>query len=259
MGNGTVRALTFNVRYDADYDDEHAWETRKELVASTIRLHRPDIVGLQEPLDHQLDYINDATPNLEWVGAGRVDGESAGEYSPIGFRADRFDLIETGTFWLSETPSIPGNKDWGASRPRIVTWGELLPKGSTPRLFHFNTHFDHDSERARVESAHLLRDKISEIAGTTQVVVTGDLNCEESAEPYRVLTENTLADAFYTSKYPHHGPTRTFERFDGPLDSKIDYIFTTDDINVVQHGTLYDRDDDGVPSDHLPIVADIRC
>jgi endonuclease/exonuclease/phosphatase family metal-dependent hydrolase len=259
MQNDAVRVLTFNVRYDADYDeDEQAWENRKELVASTIRFHRPDIVGLQEPLDHQLNYIGDETPDLEWVGVGRADGESAGEYSPIGFRADRFDLVDTGTFWLSETPSTPGNKDWGAFRPRIVTWAALRPSGSSPRFFHFNTHFDHDSERARVESARLLRDKVSEVVETAPGVVTGDLNCEESAEPYKILTEDSLVDAFYASKHPHHGPTVTFERFDGPPDRKIDYILATDDLNVVQHGTLCDRNDDGIPSDHLPLVADIE-
>ncbi|NEU59111.1 endonuclease/exonuclease/phosphatase family protein [Halorussus sp. MSC15.2] len=256
------RVMSFNVRYDTDSDGEHAWPERKEMVASVLRFHKPDLVGLQEPLKHQLDYIDGQTPGIEWVGVGRADGDTKGEHVPIGYRPSRFELLDTSTFWLSESPTVAGSVGWNAARPRIVTWAKLRDTESQTRFYLFNTHLDHRGDTARVESARLLRRRASDIAGSDPVVVTGDLNCTKSDGPYRELTAEEqsgwqLFDAKRESENGHYGPTVTFDAFEGEPDAKIDYVFATDDVSVYQHGIVRERWDDRPPSDHFPVLADV--
>lgn len=269
-----LRAMTFNVRLDTERDGEQAWPARRERVASTIRFHRPAVVGLQEPLEHQFDFLREQLPGYDWVGVGRLDGESAGEYGPLGFDADRFDHVAHGTFWLSETPEVSGSKSWGASWPRMATWAVLDDSRTGRRLVACNTHFDHESERARVESARLVRTRlgdvvVDEFAGEgvavddVPVVLLGDFNCVAGSEPYDVLTADDpetglrLFDAQFRSDHGHHGPSVTFNRFQGPTE-KIDFVFVTGNAGVFQHGVVSETWDGGPPSDHAPVVADLR-
>ena len=258
----TVRVMTFNVRYDTAEDGDLAWPHRKEHVASVIRFHRPDVVGLQEPLEHQLDYLQEQLPAYDWVGVGRIDGETEGEHGPVGFRRDRFSLRDHNTFWLSETPHVTGSKHPEASYPRMATWVELHDERAGATFVACNTHFEHRSARAREESAHLLRRRLTDVAGDLPTVVVGDLNCTEDDPPYRVLTTvegdgRRLYDAQYHAIYGHHGPTLTFNRFDGET-KKIDYVFVTEGVSAVQHAVVADHWDGEPPSDHAPVVADVR-
>lgn len=258
-----VRVMSFNVRYDEPQDKENAWPNRKALVASMIRFHHADLVGVQEALARQLKDLEKLLPDYSWVGVGRADGKAAGEYSAILFRKSRFKHLESSTFWLSETPRVP-SAGWDAGYPRIVTWARFRDSQSGKIFFHFNTHFDHRGERARTESARLLLDQIRQIARDLPVVVTGDFNFTESSEGYELLTgknsqkPSALRDGRYLSQHGHHGPTSTFNEFKALVPGKkIDYVFVQGTIRVMQHGVLSDTWDGRFPSDHLPVVAEI--
>lgn len=241
--------MSFNVRLDTPADGDDAWPRRRDFVASTIRVHRPDIVGLQEPLEHQIDYLRSALPAYQWVGVGRLGGTD-GEYCPVGYRGDRFERLNSGTFWLSETPSDPGSVGWDAEHPRIVTWINLRDRDGT-RFRFCNTHFDHSGEHARRESAALLAER----SGESPVVVTGDLNCEPDSPPHRRLADD-FCDTRASADHGHHGPDGTFHRFDGEATARLDYVFVRG-MGVRQHATLTDRRGRHYPSDHFPVVAEL--
>lgn len=262
-----IRVMTFNVRYDEPRDNANAWPNRKELVASMIRFHNADLVGVQEALKRQLEDLDTLLPEYSRVGVGRADGKTGGEYSAILYRKTRFESLESSTFWLSETPNVP-SPGWDAAYPRIVTWAKFKDLKTGKIFFHFNTHFDHRGVRARKESARLLLNRISQTGGELPVVVTGDFNFTESSEGYQLLTgknsgesvssKSVLRDTRYSSPHGHHGPTSTFNEFKALVPGmKIDYVFVKGSIRVIQHGVLSDTWDGRFPSDHLPVLAEI--
>jgi len=262
-----IRVMTFNIRYDEPRDRANAWPNRRELVASMIRFHQADLVGVQEALERQMGDLEKLLPDYAWVGVGREDGKAGGEFSAILYRKSRFRSLENSTFWLSETPDVP-SKSWDTAYPRIVTWIKLKDTTTGNLFFHFNTHFDHRGVRAREESARLLLKRINAIAGQLPVVVTGDFNFNESSKGYQILTgkapekevgsKDSLRDARYLSQHGHHGSTSTFNEFKALIpDMKIDYVLVKGSVRVLQHGTLSDTWDGRFPSDHLPVLAEI--
>lgn len=259
VADSTLRVMTFNIRYDNPGDGAHAWPHRKERVASVIRFHEADLVGLQEALKGQIDDLAALLPDYAWIGVGRDDGAAAGEFSPLFYRKDRFDLVEHATFWLSETPGVAGSQGWDAALPRVVTWGRFRDKATGTEFFLFNTHFDHRGARARTESARLLRAQIDALAGDAPVVVTGDFNAEPTTEAYRVMTAG-LDDARLRSLTPPHGPDETFWGFTvetGEEGRRIDYIFVKPGVRVRRYGVLTDHWNGHFPSDHLPVLAEV--
>ncbi len=261
-----MRVMSFNIRFDNPDDGPDAWPHRKDFVASMFRFHQNDLVGTQEGLINQLEDLDEMLSEFTWVGVGRDAGDERGEFCAIYYRTDRFNLIEDGTFWLSETPDEPGSQGWDAALPRIVTWARLFDKKNDQAFIVFNTHFDHRGEEARRQSSKLILEKIGELAGEDPVIVMGDLNAVEEQDPYKILAEAArgpfeieLFDGFYHSKYGHHGPTSTWNAFERIYpDRRIDYIFVDSNFSVIQHGILADIRDGRFPSDHLPVVADIE-
>lgn len=262
-----IRVMTFNIRYDEPRDKENAWPNRKEMVASMIRFHQADLVGVQEALERQMSDLERLLPDYAWVGVGRSDGKAGGEFSAIIYRKARFSRLESSTFWLSETPDVPST-GWDAAYPRIVTWIKLKDTNTGKLFFHFNTHLDHRGVRAREESAGLLLKRINTISGPLPVVVTGDFNFNESSKGYQILTgkiqekeigpKDSLRDARYLSQHGHHGSTSTFNEFKALIpDMTIDYVLVKGPVRVLQHGTLSDTWDGRFPSDHLPVLAEI--
>ncbi len=264
-GEYPIRIMTFNIRFDNPDDGPDAWPYRKDFVASMFRFHQNDIVGTQEGMHHQLVELDKMLPEFEWVGVGRDAGDERGEFCAIYYRPDRFELIEEDTFWLSETPEVPGSMGWDTAITRITTWARFYDKKNDRRLIVFNTHYDHRGEVARVESSKLILQKIKELANGDPVVFIGDLNTTENDEPYKIITkpdpesaEPNLFDGFYHSVHGHHGPTSTWNAFERIFpDRRIDYIFVDSNLTVKQHGVLADIRDGHFPSDHLPVVADI--
>jgi endonuclease/exonuclease/phosphatase family metal-dependent hydrolase len=258
-----LRVMAFNIRYDNPRDGDNAWPHRKDLAASMLRLHRPDVVGMQEALAGQVEDLAARLPDFAWVGVGRDDGATRGEFAAVFYRRARLTPLENGTFWLSETPAIPGSMGWDAHCVRTVTWGRFRDNATGGPFLFLNTHFDHAGKRARRESALMLLDRVHALAGAAPVVVTGDLNCTEASATYRLLTQGRSAadfrlhDAKVQAETPHHGPTGTFHAFTGVLRARIDYIFVSKNVRVLRHATLADHRDGRYPSDHMPVVADV--
>lgn len=279
-----LTVMTFNIRYGTARDGENSWPLRRELVFGVIAGHAPDIVGVQEALRFQLDEIREELPAYAETGVGRDDGRTAGEYSAILYRRDRFSALEGGTFWLSETPEVPGSMTWGNRIPRICTWVRLReragvgPGGGGRTFYVFNVHLDHQSEDSRRRSAEMLA---ARIAGrdhpSDAVIVTGDFNCGEQSAAIRLLTGagvsqgvrapegwRGLIDAFRAVN-PPVGGEGTFHAFTGATDGeRIDHILVgagsghADTVEVI--GAEIDRRGRGGrwPSDHFPVVAKIR-
>lgn len=254
--------MTFNIRYDEPRDGVNAWANRKEKVADVIRFHKADLVGVQEALNSQLHDLETLLPQFAWCGVGRTDGRSGGEYSAILYRRSRFQLLKTETFWLSETPDKVGSVGWDAALPRIVTWARFRDRITGKTFTHFNTHFDHRGEKARIESARLIVGKIASIAGKLPFALTGDLNVVEASDAYRAMAMESnsprLADAKYASTNRHFGGDSTFNEFkELQPGRKIDYIFVSPATRVSEHGILSDRWNGLWASDHLPVLAEI--
>jgi endonuclease/exonuclease/phosphatase family metal-dependent hydrolase len=258
-----LRVMTFNIRYDNARDGVNAWPNRKDWVASLIRFHAADAVGVQEALLRQLADLDARLPGWSRVGVGRADGREAGEFSAILYRTDRLELLESGTFWLSPTPEVAGSKGWDAAIERIATWARFRDRRTGCRYLHVNTHFDHIGEQARQESARLIRRRVPTLAGGLPVIVTGDLNSLPSSGAYRIFTRDTipdaiapLADAYAVSRTGHYGPSSSWTEFKA-IDPghRIDYLMVSPGIEVLSHGVLTDSWDGRFPSDHMPVLA----
>lgn len=254
-----IRVMTFNIKYDKPSDSIYSWNGRRDKVFRVFRSEQPDIIGIQEGLHHQLEDIRSVFPEYGLAGVGREDGKTKGEYAAILFRTDRFTLVRTSSFWLSETPAVPGSISWNAACTRIVTWVELHDRNAQRSLFFFNTHFDHMSEQARVNSARLLLDSIQAIAGTIPVIVTGDFNSTMDDEACRTLAAQ-LDECRKTAK-PRDAFHTSFIVFpaDTSRNEVIDHVFLSRNTFDIQRYTINLYQEEGkYPSDHLPVQVEIK-
>lgn len=249
----SFRVLSYNVRHAALDADEGAWERRRrDGVAGTLRIRRPDVLALQEAGPEQLGSISERVPGYAFAGAG----ERTGEYNPVGYRTANWTLSDCEVRWLAADPDavVAG---WDAVHPRVATVARFLHEDGLGFTL-FNVHFDHQGEQAATESAQLICEWVADTAGP--VVVAGDLNCTPATEPYRILTDGSrLADAREVARHGHHGPNVTFTGYHPPpTGRRLDYLFVTDEFEVVQHATCPDLDREGLfPADHLPLLVDL--
>ncbi len=254
----TFNVATFNLRLDTPNDGENAWPKRKELVKGLIRFHDLDLIGTQEGFKHQLEGILELG-GYAYAGGGRDDGKDAGEHSAIIYRTTRFELLEHGDFWFSETPEVPG-KGWDATCcNRICSWAKFRDQQSRKTFFLFNVHFDHQGKEARKNSSLLLIEKINRIAGKKRVFVTGDFNATPESEPIRIICDaGILHDSYRVTQTPPYGTEGTFNAFrpDAPMKDRFDYIWVTPDITVKKYGVLNDVPYGRFPSDHFPVVIE---
>jgi endonuclease/exonuclease/phosphatase family metal-dependent hydrolase len=250
--------MSFNVRYGTAQDGENAWPHRRELLLAAVIGQDPDILGVQEALRFQLDALEQALPGHALRGVGRDDGRSAGEYSALLVRRARFDIDTSGTFWLSDTPDVPGSASWGNRITRISTWAVLRDRRTGARLAVFNTHLDHESQAARERGAGLIIERIGQYAPGVPVLVLGDLNVGEDnpalgrflaagfVDTYRVIDPDSAGDG-------------TFSGFRGDsTGAKIDYILARGEWVVEAADILRRRGGTRDPSDHFPVVATLR-
>ncbi len=259
----SFRVMSFNIRYDNPHDGEHAWPNRREKVVSVIRYHKSELFGVQEALKHQVHELQYYFPKYKWFGVGRDNGNDQGEYAAIFYDSTRFEFIDGGNFWLSDTPDIIGSKGWDAALPRIATWVKLKDLETKTEFYFFNTHFDHQGTIARIESAKLITRKISEIAGDNPVILGGDFNSFDYAGPYQQIVfwdnPDRLEDCYKLATYGHLGPTTTYISFEPQFEEghRIDFLFVKGKVRVLHHVIIADHWDGFYPSDHLPILAEI--
>jgi endonuclease/exonuclease/phosphatase family metal-dependent hydrolase len=260
-GGNDVKVMTLNIRYDNPGDSIYAWSGRAQQICNFIIDEKPDILGAQEVLWNQYMVLDSVLTEYSSVGVGRDDGARGGEMNPIFFRKDRFDLVRKITFWLSDTPEIPGSRGWGASLPRIVTWMELVDKNSHKHFFCFNTHFAHDSDSARLMSSKVLLNEVSKIAEGFPFVITGDFNMPPASAGYLVLTglyESVplFKDSYIITEKKLSGPISTFNGFsDKPKAGRIDYIFVKNGMKVREYRTIIKKENGIYISDHWPVEA----
>lgn len=250
-----ITVASYNLRYNNKGDGENAWPNRKEKVKGLIQFHEFDLFGTQEALRDQLDDIAELN-EFAFVGAGRDDGKAAGEHSAIFYRKARFKVLDSGNFWLSETPDKPG-KGWDATCcNRICSWAKFADQTTGKSFYFFNVHFDHQGVVARRESGKLMVERIRKIAGNEPVIFTGDFNSTPDTEQIKTI-QTLVSDAYQATKRPPYGPIGTFSgfKFDAPFNDRIDYIFASKQIDVLKYGVLTDAQDQRYPSDHLPVVA----
>lgn len=257
----SLRVATYNIRLKLDSDTArgNGWDTRKEQVLALIRFHDFELIGFQEVLKPQLDDLAACT-EFGFVGVGRDDGQAAGEHAPIFYRKDRFRLLDSGTFWLSETPDRV-SFGWDATKyRRICTWARLEDL-RTGKVFQvWNAHFDHEAVLARRNAASLILARVREVTKQgIPVIVMGDLNATPDSEPYRILAAG-LRDTRPLSSLPSYGPEGTFNAFDydKPALDRIDHLFVSEGVRVLRHGTLTDAVNRRFPSDHFPVMTELQ-
>lgn len=256
--------MTFNIRLHTKADSLNAWPYRKDNVASQILFHDVHLLGVQEALHDQMTDLKDRLPQYKYVGGGRDDGKQKGEYSAIFYDTTRLQALQSKTFWLSLTPEVPGSKSWDAAITRIVTWAKFKDRKTGKTFFAFNTHFDHMGKEARRESAKLLLQNVSSIAGKTPAIITGDFNAKPTDEPIQVIVDKSnplhLINAKEVSATPHYGPVGTFNGF-GPRerdDQPIDYIFLKGRWKVAKHATISQTWGGRFASDHFAVLTTVR-
>lgn len=258
-----VRLATFNIRYDNPEDSMNNWKYRKDNVCKFIHEKQLDVFGMQEVLNNQLQDLLACLSEYSYVGVGRDDGKTLGEYAPVFYRADKYDLLDSNTFWLSENPDSIGKLGWDAACTRIATWAKLKDKATGKEFLMVNTHFDHVGTEARRNSALLIIEKIKEIAGDQPAIMTGDFNVSEKWEAYQTMTTNefVLKDAWKIAQ-KKTGPEFTFHDFGRvPANEreKIDFIFVTPQVTVVDAEVVSgELNDSTYLSDHNPHFADLE-
>ncbi len=259
-----LNVMSFNIRYDNPDDSLNNWQYRKERVANAILFYDADILGTQEVLHNQMIDLKQLLPGYESIGVGREDGKEKGEYSALFYKKDRFTVIESGYFWLSETPELAGSKGWDGACERIATWVKLKDKKSGKEMLTFNTHLDHVGVVARREGVSLILNKIAELGKGLPVILTGDFNAEPESEVIKQIINTTdekyLIDSRSVSPLVY-GPSWSFHDFGKiPFEKRplIDYIFVSKEIEVLKYGVLAETENNNFLSDHAPILATIK-
>jgi len=259
--------MTFNIRTANGRDGENAWPHRRELVAETIQRRSPHVVGLQEVVAEQIEYLEETLQDYRWLGVDRGlnGGNGPSEYTPIFYRHAELSPIESGNFWLSSTPDRPPEiRDSRGRRRRvgrIVTWARFhhLPTGR--RVYVFNTHFTIRPGERQLESANLIADRVAALPERSVVIVTGDFNAPaEDSETWRAATSSGLLDAWVVAD-ERRGPEFTLSEFGPPVDwdmGRIDWILVGGPITVRTAETILDNDAGRYPSDHYPVTARVE-
>ena len=262
-----LKVMSFNIRYGAARDGENHWDHRANLVAETIQVFDPDLLGTQEVLKFQAEFLQQQLPGYAFHGVGRQDGTEEGEYVPVMYRKSRFELVDSGFYWLSETPDVAGSKSWDSSLPRMASWVQLRDRKANNAEFVFiNTHFDHRGQTARLESARLIRRHVEKLQQQNiPVVVVGDFNTNEDGKPYQALLNGSDGDGIslvdtYRQSHPQRSKRESsFGSWTGDREgSRIDWILHSPEFKTLVSTINYTNADGRYPSDHYPVQAVLR-
>jgi endonuclease/exonuclease/phosphatase family metal-dependent hydrolase len=255
----SLKAMTYNIRLDVASDGINAWPLRKDFFASQIQFYEPDILGVQEAMPHQVEDLEQLLPQYKQVGMGR-EGVGKGESSNIFYKKEMFKVLQTSTFWLSETPELI-SMGWDAACHRVCTYA-LFQEVKTNQLFWvFNTHLDHIGNQARTKGLELILSKIKQLNTKNQaVILMGDFNSEPHEERI-VALKKMMNDTRDISMNKPFGPSGTFNNFEHntAVTALIDYIFIAkkSNLKVKKYAILSDSKDLKYPSDHLPVYVEL--
>ncbi|NRD18628.1 endonuclease/exonuclease/phosphatase family protein [Winogradskyella eckloniae] len=250
--------MSYNIKLDYPKVGENSWENRKPFFINQIKFYEPDVMGVQEAMPNQMKAIDSLLINYSYVGVGRDDGKNEGEFSAIFYKSDKFNVINSGTFWLSQTPDKV-SMGWDAVCNRVCTYVLLEDKNSGKTFWVFNTHFDHVGTEARTNSATLIIKKINELnLNNYPVILTGDFNMEPDHESIEYI-KTELKDSKEIAQLVF-GPEGTFNgfQFDKPVTKRIDFAFVSAAISVSKYAVLSDNWNLHYPSDHMPVLIKIN-
>jgi endonuclease/exonuclease/phosphatase family metal-dependent hydrolase len=264
QGSAPMTVMTFNIRYGTADDGINAWPARRDQVVETIVRIAPQVLGLQEALRFQLDELGARLPEYQELGVGRDDGVARGEYAAILIDTTRFEVLASGTFWLSDTPDVPGSASWGNSIPRITTWARLRDRTGGPIVRVFNLHLDHQSQPSRERSVERVMEHVGIARNPFEaVLVMGDFNADEANPAYRVAIDAGMRNAFREG-HPDAQEVNTFNGFAREMPvvatgGMIDHILlASPDWRVRDAGIDRTRSPDGRwASDHFAVWARI--
>lgn len=249
----SVSIMSFNLRYDNEDDGLNRWDNRKEAAVSLIETYVPSVFGIQEGLAHQVEYLSENLNQYSSIGVGRDDGENDGEFNSVYWLKDQFELLGSGTFWLSETPDFP-SYGWDAACRRVVSWVYLQPRDGSDSFYLFNTHFDHEGAEARTKSSILLMEKIEEKTEEDAIVyITGDFNSLFIDPILTPLKENFYSAKHTAVKSDNSSSYNAFGCFF--MFRTIDFIFYKN-ANARSYRTVNDDFGPSYISDHYPIYAE---
>lgn len=262
-----VRVMSYNVRYGTAKDGENHWDKRKEFLAETVAAFDPDLLGTQETLAAQRDFLAKKLPTHAGLAAGRDDGKEAGEMMAIYWRKDRFDKLDGGHLWLSETPEKAGSKSWDSSLPRMLTWVKLKDKAAGGTILWVNTHFDHRGPTAKLEAAKIIRKTLVEKGKDCRAIVTGDFNSGEGSPPYKALfgeVEGKASPVVDTYRTAHptvakEEGTATGFKASATVGARIDWIGVSRDWDVREAAIDRTARDGRTPSDHFAVTAVLKA
>jgi len=264
--------VSFNIRYLTTRDKGvNHWSKRQGLTAAAIVQFDADVVGVQEAFMSQLVDMQPALKDYQRVGVGRDDGAEEGETCSILFRGARIEALSHGTFWLSDTPEVPGSTSWGNKVVRICTWAQLRHKETGRNFYVFNSHFDHVSQPSREQSVRLIAKRIAARAETdVPFVLMGDLNADEGNVAIRFLKGESVElaggkgpetapvnvlDSFRVAQ-PEATEVCTAHGFSGKTEGrKIDYLLVPPGVTVEAAAIDRMQKDGLYPSDHYPVTA----
>lgn len=253
-----IQVVSYNIKYDNVNDTVNNWNDRKMAMVDLLQKRHPEFIGMQEVLYRQLDYLNSALADYDYIGVGRDDGKQKGEYSPIFYDTERFKLLESNTFWLSKTPTLI-SVGWDAAMERICTYGLFEENVTGKKIYVFNTHFDHIGTKARKNSAKLIIKQIAQLnKENLPVVLMGDFNLGPEEKPI-LFIKKRMKDGQAISAKALQGPKGTYNGFDiyAAIERRIDYIFLKG-CTVNRYDHLDKRLNNGKHiSDHLPVIATI--
>ena len=257
--NDIHSVITYNIKYDDNSNGENSWNVRKDAMIELIHKHSPDILGIQEGLIHQVEFLDSKMSHHKYVGVGRDDGNKKGEYCAIFFNEKKYKLLEESTFWLSENPDKV-SIGWDAALERICTYALLKNIKDGNKIWVFNTHFDHVGNTAREESAKLLLEKIQMLnINEDPVLLIGDFNAEENSKVIDILIQK-LRDTKRDYEIEHIGPVGTFNNFlnNQEIIKRIDYVFSKG-FQTISHQHIDKKLESGDHiSDHLPVFVEVK-
>ncbi|WP_411766535.1 endonuclease/exonuclease/phosphatase family protein [Winogradskyella sp. A3E31] len=252
------KVMTYNIKLDYPKEGKNSWTNRQPFLISQIQFHEPDVLGVQEAMPNQMKDMDSLLTDYSFVGVGRDDGDDEGEYSAVFYNKDKFNVLESGTFWLSETPDTV-SMGWDAVCNRVCTFVLLEDKISGHTFWTFNTHFDHVGKEARKNSAILIIEKIKALNSDNHpIILIGDFNMEPDHDSVKYI-KTVLEDSKEIAELDF-GPEGTFNgfHFDKPVTRRIDYAFVSTNIKVSKYAVLSDNWDLKYPSDHLPVLINFK-
>ncbi len=262
-----LQVMSFNVRYGSARDGKNSWKYRRPIVRDLLRAHQPDIIGTQEALRFQLDEIRNDLNHYGEIGVGREDGMQSGEYAAILYNTRKFKVNDSGTFWFSDKPHIPGTRTWESHHPRICTWALFSDKKTGLKFYLYNVHLDHKSRKSRKKSIEMLLERITNRKHKLPVLVTGDFNVHEKNPLIRYFKGELPGEQGQMCPYPMTDTFRsihpkasggTFNLFMGyRYGPKIDFIFADSSSQVNSANIIRSSHNGRFPSDHFPVSAEV--